>query len=518
MIQPHHYKDFSYIQLNCGHIYSKEWALDRYINKNTWPCMICKKTPSRYSEMTPAEIKETVQKIEIQRDKQLVKSTYSDRQINPSDVIFSEKDFFEEAAKGIDPNSCCKDGIPLLCHAVRNGSKRIIQAILTMKPKQEHIQEALYWIAGKIGQEPYHRADNYEGQDFFLMEDLGGLTIPYGYLGSANEIMQQIAEKLIAHGAKIDIHIAAAIGNKEFVENFLKEGGDINLLNSNYGVIIDYFIGSTPSKDHCTPLGWAARRGQYEIVDYLLINGAKVNESGCQTLPIHDAIRGRDLKTLQRIIEAGGNLDALDKYGKTPICKACTNVEILELLLKSGANPNLESNGDTPIDDLLAYTTKDEAILTLLKYGADPNLGNKPIVHAINSSSFKTVANMILYGADLSLKEEMIRHSFTGKKLEEHRLTVTPLERLSTEKCLRVFSHLNESDKEVPEKSRDALLKKINEIYPEVVESAIHTILAIADVLAEREPSEELTFSKDSNKNRVMLESLKKRLTSSSTS
>ncbi|WP_082220173.1 M48 family metallopeptidase [Domibacillus robiginosus] len=82
-----------------------------------------------------------------------------------------------------------------------------------------------------------------------------------------------------------------------------------------------------------------------------------------------------DISSLQRLIEEGADIHALNSNGETALHYASTygELEAAELLLKAGADPNIEDEGAyTPLWN--AYSIGDEQMARLLiRYGADPN-------------------------------------------------------------------------------------------------------------------------------------------------
>lgn len=82
-----------------------------------------------------------------------------------------------------------------------------------------------------------------------------------------------------------------------------------------------------------------------------------------------------DTSSLQRLIEEGADIHAVNSNGETALHYASGNgqLETAEQLLKAGADPNTEDDGAyTPLWN--AYEMGDEELVRLLiRYGADPN-------------------------------------------------------------------------------------------------------------------------------------------------
>jgi ankyrin repeat protein len=90
------------------------------------------------------------------------------------------------------------------------------------------------------------------------------------------------------------------------------------------------------------------------------------------TTPLHVAANQDDLKAVQRLLRAGANVKAANRYGVTPLSLACTNGNgaMVELLLKAGADPNTALPGGETALMTAARTGKVEAVKALLSHGA----------------------------------------------------------------------------------------------------------------------------------------------------
>ncbi|KAI8870613.1 ankyrin, partial [Ramicandelaber brevisporus] len=83
-----------------------------------------------------------------------------------------------------------------------------------------------------------------------------------------------------------------------------------------------------------------------------------------------------DLERVKHLVEVEGIApDAGDSFGYTPVHAAASHghPELLDYLLKKGANPNVPDNdGDRP----LHYCETEEAAQMLIAAGADPTITN----------------------------------------------------------------------------------------------------------------------------------------------
>jgi cytohesin len=185
----------------------------------------------------------------------------------------------------------------------------------------------------------------------------------------------KVAAFLLDHGADVNaaaggerpnpfgrtaLHHAAAFGNKAMVELLLSRGAEVN----------------AKGDDGRTPLYLATERGFQAIVEVLLANKADVNVSDKNTgiTPLHLAAESGRVKIIQLLLAAGANPNAENNQGRTPLSFAAGSgsPESVEMLLAAKADPN-GGRLDAP---LLAAIHKQDAVSAelLLKNGANPNV------------------------------------------------------------------------------------------------------------------------------------------------
>jgi ankyrin repeat protein len=108
----------------------------------------------------------------------------------------------------------------------------------------------------------------------------------------------------------------------------------VNVLLKSQKVDVDAF-----SHRGTTPLMLASFNGDPKVARLLIDNGANVearNKKGRTALHIA-AKHGRNKEILSVLLKAGGNLNATDRQGDTPLCHALGDVEIHRYLLNMGA-------------------------------------------------------------------------------------------------------------------------------------------------------------------------------------
>lgn len=178
---------------------------------------------------------------------------------------------FSNALNICDVNSK-RNEIPLLHYVVRNVGPIHLKNLLKQKvdvnalafANTPQAATALQWITGMMYSENYmfgHQL-NYESHKGQLMQVGKNTKILDTFVGSADKIMHKIAKALIQKGATLDFFSLCALGNMKKIQELVQQNP--SLVNQ---------IGP----DGCTPLTWAARRNQKQVVTYLLQHGADIN-------------------------------------------------------------------------------------------------------------------------------------------------------------------------------------------------------------------------------------------------
>jgi ankyrin repeat protein len=219
------------------------------------------------------------------------------------------------------------------------------------------------------------------------------------------------------------LHLAAGVGNIEAIKKFILEwGAEINI----------------PNKTGLTPLGWACYKGHYEIVTFLLANGADANitdawgsspisiafstiipqlefmdESDDEKSSLNNILkREAYVKIIRDLLDRGITLNNTNCATIQEICeKALTpkTIEILDLLTAGKFSFNFfYESGETPLTTAVISDHLIQVDL-LLKYGADPNLSSKsgtPLQIACHSNSEQIVNKLLAVGADLTKEND----------------------------------------------------------------------------------------------------------------
>ncbi len=141
---------------------------------------------------------------------------------------------------------------------------------------------------------------------------------------------KEVAELLIARGARLDIFEASAVGEKARVTALLE--GDPGSVNSY-------------SHDGFTPLGLAAFFGHRDIVDVLLAHGADVNavsRNATGYTALTGAVAHGHREIAAALLAAGANVNHRYVQGYSPLHEAAANndPQMVKLLLDHGGDPN----------------------------------------------------------------------------------------------------------------------------------------------------------------------------------
>ena len=184
----------------------------------------------------------------------------------------------------------------------------------------------------------------------------------------------------------------------------------VSLLTALYGSCI-----------YSTDLTDAAKNGDLELVNALILSGANVDERDADGVTaLHVAACNDHLDIINALIVAGANINEQDDYGSTPLHYATYNgyMTIAQALIDAGADVNhRDSSGQTP----LHYAIYNPAILDMLiAAGANINQQDHDDLTALHHAAFKgymTIAQaLIAAGADLNITEI---HGFTPLKLAQ---------------------------------------------------------------------------------------------------
>jgi cytohesin len=243
---------------------------------------------------------------------------------------------------------CAPPRFERLCRAAMEGDKAQVERILTAHPDLLEYQEAR---AGKVS------------------------ILHVAAAGGKREVVEDLLAKgaspsLLDANQRTPLHWAALNGKKDAAELLIAKGADPN----------------APDAGHSTPLYWAAAMGRKDVVELLLDKGANPNARcflGRTPLDL-PAARG-DQDTVALLLAKGADVQARDKGGSTVLHYAAqgSSTDLVKLLLDKGVDPNAKNGmACTPLHFASIYGRADNAEALLAK-GADPKavdqLGRQPL-------------------------------------------------------------------------------------------------------------------------------------------
>ena len=201
-----------------------------------------------------------------------------------------------------------------------------------------------------------------------------------------------------------------------------------------------------------TALYRAAQEGWFEIVHFLISQGADVNTKNRQGDPIlFDVIENGDEKIARLLLEYeaksksdgitalhiacsyptralvrlvldyGAYIDAKDPSGQTPLYLATVGgfPSIVKLLLEEGARPNIIISGRRTALYKSGDNDPSDVVKLLLRYGADPDLGygrlgETKIYKAAWYNKLELVELLLQFGADVNIRNRKLMESYKG--------------------------------------------------------------------------------------------------------
>lgn len=138
------------------------------------------------------------------------------------------------------------------------------------------------------------------------------------------------------------------------------------------------------------------------------------NEDAVKSYINHGNISGA-IRVTKRLVKTGANVNTpLNERGFAPlhVAAAADDVEFAQLLISKGADVNAKiDNGDTPLN-FATYSGHDgspEMVELLLKHGANPNNSCKlmsPLMGACQNGYYKIVKALVENGADVNKRDE----------------------------------------------------------------------------------------------------------------
>lgn len=195
----------------------------------------------------------------------------------------------------------------------------------------------------------------------------------------------------------IPLHVAVKGADIDEVKRLIASGANVNESDFN----------------GTTALSLALLSSQQKITDYLFEHGADPN---ADKKLIRDLIRKGDIKTIERLLNNGANIDGPHNTiwpDEIPLLEAIQSkkTDIALMLIKRGANVNIEpKRKDRDFENPLSLAAYDQnmtlVLKSLLEAGADPNiqviLDSTPLQNASKINNVDAVRLLIKKGANVN--------------------------------------------------------------------------------------------------------------------
>lgn len=156
---------------------------------------------------------------------------------------------------------------------------------------------------------------------------------------------QEAVELLLATRLPLDVHEAAALGQRERIRELIAEDAPLD----------------APSPDGFAPLHLACFFGHAPTVELLLEAGADPNvvaNNASRVQPLHSAAAGRKMEIVESLLRQGASVNARQTGGHTALHSAALHGDLAmtRLLLEYGADPVQEDDtGRTPLESAIEH-------------------------------------------------------------------------------------------------------------------------------------------------------------------
>ena len=141
--------------------------------------------------------------------------------------------------------------------------------------------------------------------------------------------------------AQNELLTASEVGDFSTIKKCIERGDDVNFfLYHPHSSADDHH--SCNHSENRTALFWAVLRNDYEIAEYLLLNGADANLHIIHgTTVLHWAATKGNIQMIKLLLNYKANVNEKDDKGRTPLMFACFynfSTDAADLLMLSGAS------------------------------------------------------------------------------------------------------------------------------------------------------------------------------------
>ena len=328
-----------------------------------------------------------------------------------------------------DVNERSSDGTTVLHWAAHNGDADLVKRLLKAGANPNAVNDysaTPMSEAAELGNAEIIEALLKAGADV-ESPNAGGQT---ALMTVARTNHVDAARVLLKHGAKVNarenwrgqtaLMWAAAQGQPEMVELLIKHGADVNARSK-----IEQWerkVTAEPRPQNrpvggFTPLLLAAREGCVKCAEALVKAKADINLRDPEDIsPLNLALLNARFDLAAYLIKAGANVNRWDMWGRSPLYSAVdlnttprggrpdrpssdktTGLEVIEMLLKAGANPNMQLKLFPPYRSL-GQDRGGDSMLTV---------GTTPLIRAAKAGDNGAVKLLLQYGAKVDLPNSL---------------------------------------------------------------------------------------------------------------
>lgn len=306
-------------------------------------------------------------------------------------------------------NASSPNGVPPLHFAAKNGYAALV-AVLLARGADPNAQADYGEMIMPGGQNSSVANWSNTGID-------GGTPIHWAARQGHTSIIRMLLEKganakLLDPRRQTTLQCALSSGVEAAIRLLIEQGVDVNsadglgqtalmsAVRDARAAVVDQLLSAgadvnkstVDGRSAVTALHYAVGKGNLGIIQALLVKGADVNFNKETALPpLHAAIGHNNLGAVEVLLRWKADVEIRNKEDFTPLQSAVSNGkrrEIVEALLKAGANPNVadSQSGQTPI---FGAVGQPKLVELLLAHGAQANFpdrqGTTPL-ESINAS------------------------------------------------------------------------------------------------------------------------------------
>jgi len=151
----------------------------------------------------------------------------------------------------------------------------------------------------------------------------------------------------------------------------------------------------------------AIRANQLDELKRLATAGGANTKDKLQTSPLHYAALYGNAASMQTLLEAGADPNALDNRGATPLVYAAYSFEKTKLLVEHGARVKVAArNGMTPLDVAAVLHGNAPVVRYLLEHGAEvpkPQKKSYVLTEAAQRGDPETIELLLAHGGDVKV-------------------------------------------------------------------------------------------------------------------